>query len=308
MNSLRHLAASCAVLAAAILSGSLEAGPVTLDATPAPVAQRSVLEEALAPELAFRYDYDFEMSLQDDVGAYSMQEFRASVPLPPVITDTFILIAGLNYRLFEADVSTHVLDANLDLHTLRLPLQAAWLSPSSPWMIIAYAEPGLSTDFSDVNSDSFDLSVAIGAGYRFSPNFMLALGVGYSRNYGDNDVLPAFALLWRPSDHFLLTASPDGVVPEWRISDDWRLKLRLDLIGGRWTIDEGDSQARVLRLQGASASLLLEHRLFKECWLTVGAGLNTLANLRLEDEDGSQLLDSDLDEALVLRSGLKWKF
>jgi hypothetical protein len=106
----------------------------------------------------------------------------------------------------------------------------------------------------------------------------------------------------------MLTASPDGIVPEYRINDDWRVKLRMDLIGGRWTIDEADSQARVLRLQGATASLLLEHRLFKECWLTVGAGLNTLANLRLEDEDGNQLLDSDLNEGLVLRSGLKWKF
>lgn len=288
------------------LSSALQAGPLNI--APAPPKESSVLEEALAPELAFRYDYDFPMSLDGEPGEYSMHEFRLSVPLPPVITDTFILLTGLNYRLFEADVTTDVLNARLDLHTLRLPVQAAWLSPTTPWMGIAYVEPGLSTDFNEVSNDSIDLSAAIGAGYRFSPNFMVALGVGYSRNYGDDEIFPAFALLWRVSDQFILNASPDGVVPEWRLNDDWRVKLRLDFIGGRWTMDQGDSDVQELQLTGGSVSLLVEHRLFEQCWLTLGAGYNTFANLRLEDGNGRELLDSDLEDALVLRSGLKWKF
>ena len=57
-----------------------------------------------------------------------------------------------------------------------------------------------------------------------------------------------------------------------------------------------------------SVNLLVERRLFKQCWLTLGAGFNTLASLRIEDSDGGLLLDEDLEDAVVLRSGLKWKF
>lgn len=303
-NTLR-LILGCALLAASC-AGVLEAGTLPTPLAPGPA--RGMLEDALAPELSFRYDYDFPMSLDGAAGDYSMHEFRVAAPLPPVISDTFVLITGLNYRLFAADVDTGVLRDTLDLHTLRVSVQAAWLSPTSPWLAVAYLEPGLSTDFDEINGDSFDLSAAIGAGYRFSPNLMVALGVGYSRNYGDDDIFPAFALLWRASEHFLLNASPDGVVPEWRINDDWRVKLRFDLIGGRWTIDEGDSRARQIELEGGSVNLLVEHRLFEQCWLTVGAGLNTLASLRIEDGRGHALLDRDLEEGVVLRSGLKWRF
>ena len=43
-------------------------------------------------------------------------------------------------------------------------------------------------------------------------------------------------------------------------------------------------------------------------WLTLGAGINTFANLRLENSNGREVLDRDLEDAVVLRSGLKWKF
>lgn len=267
-----------------------------------------MLEDALAPEVSFRYDYDFPMSLQTGQGEYSMHEYRAAIPLPPVISETFVMVTSLNYRLFEADVATDAVDAAFDLHTLRLPVQAAWLSPTSPWLVIGYIEPGISTDFSVVDRDSLDLTGALGVGYRFSDNFMVALGAGYSRNYGEDQALPAFALLWKASDQFMLTMSPDGVVPEWRITDDWRLRLRLDFIGGRWTIQDDESAARQLELQGASLGLLVEHRLFDKCWMTLGAGFNTVASLRLEDASGAGIVDSDLEEAMVIRSGLKWRF
>ncbi len=307
MNVLCSFSAWRAAILLLALASSLCAGVLTTS-SPAPAGQRTVLEEALAPEIAFRYDYDFPMSLQDAPGEYSMHEYRFGAPLPPVLTDTFILLSSVNYRLFDADVSTETFRDNLELHTLRLPIEAAWLSPTSPWMAVTYVEPGLSTDFNGVNADSFDLTAGVGLGYRFSDDFVLALGAAYSRNYGDDEVFPAIALLWRASDHFVLTVSPDGVMPEWRVNDDWRMKLKFDFLGGRWTVEDPEGQARILRLQGGSLNLLLEHRVFEQCWFTVGAGFNTLAELRIEDGSGGLLLDSDLDEALVLRGGMKWVF
>ncbi|HSI61771.1 MAG TPA: DUF6268 family outer membrane beta-barrel protein [Candidatus Saccharimonadia bacterium] len=271
-------------------------------------ADEALLREFLAPELAFRYDYDFPMSLENAPGEYAMQEFRASVPLPPVLTDNFVLLAKLNYRLFLADVDTSVLSEDLDLHTLRLPIQAAWLSPSSPWLAAAYVEPGFSTDFNRINSDAFDLSAGVGIGYRFSPNFMAAVGAGYSRNYGDDEFFPVLALLWRINDRFTVTFSPDGLIPSYKLNDDTYIKLRGELIGGRWLIEDEAGRERILRLQGASATLQLERRLFEECWMTLGVGINALSDLRIEDGKGKELLDEDLEDGVVIRTGLKWGF
>jgi hypothetical protein len=248
------------------------------------------------------------MSLEDAPGEYSMQELRASIPLPPVVSDTFVLMAKLNYRLFLADVDTSVLHEDLDLHTLRLPIQAAWLSPTSPWLAAAYVEPGISTDFNQINSDAFDLSLGFGIGYRFSPDFMAAVGAGYSRNYGDDEFFPVLALLWRINDRFTVTLSPDGLIPSYKVNDDFYIKLRAELIGGRWLIEDEEGRERELRLQGASASLQLEHRLVKECWMTLGLGINAFSDLRIEDGDGRELLDEDLEEGVVIRTGLKWVF
>lgn len=288
----------------------LHAGePSTKSAAPvASSGEESLLRSYLSPELAFRYDYDFPTDLEDAPGEYSMQEFRMSVPLPPVVTDTFVFFANLNYRLFLADVETSVLNEDLDLHTLRVPMQAAWLSPSSPWLAIAYVEPGISTDFSRVNEDAFDLSAGVGIGYRFSPTFMAAVGAGFSRNYGDDEFFPVVALLWKPTERFTLAVSPDGILPAYKVNDDFYIKVKLDVLGGRWLVEDEEGRARQLRLEGGTASLLLEHRIYQQCWLTLGVGINALSNLRIEDERGRELLDEDLENGVVIRTGLKWVF
>jgi hypothetical protein len=304
---LLHLAPGVILVMVGI--ASLKAGPALGESTQqGPAPQRGMLADILAPQLMWRYDYDFPMSLEGAPGDYAMHEFRAFTPLPPVMSDTFVMLTNVNYRLFEADLDTDVLRGDFSLHTIRVPIQAAWLSPDTPWFAVAYVEPGLSTDFNVINRDSFDLSTALGIGYRFSNDFIAAVGVGYSRNYAEDSVFPVLGMLWRASDQFLVTVSPDGVVPEWRVNDDWRVKLKLNLIGGRWTIEDDEERERQLRLTGGQVSLQLEHRVFDNGWFTVGAGLNTLANLRIEDAHGRELLDRDLEEGLVLRSGLNWRF
>lgn len=293
----------CVLFLAGGLAPAIPAGEA-----PATPGGRSVIAQALAPEATLRYDYDFPMALGGGAGDYSMHEFRAFTPLPPVLTDTFVMVASLNYRVFDASFHTSALSGTYDLNSVRLPVQAGWLSPTSPWVGILYLEPGIATDFHVINGDSLDLNAGIGAGYRFSPDLFVAIGAGYSRNYGDDNVFPGIVVLWRPGDRFTLTVSPDGVVPEWRLSDDWRLKMKMELIGGRWTMEDGDGNARVVRLTGGTASLFIEHRVFRQCWLAIGGGINALAGLRIEDGAGSELLEEGLEEGFALRSGLKWVF
>ncbi|MFZ4766335.1 MAG: DUF6268 family outer membrane beta-barrel protein [Roseimicrobium sp.] len=266
------------------------------------------LTQALTPEVSFRYDYDFPMDLEGAHGDYAMQEYRAAVPLPPVLTEEFKLIASLNYRVFDTAIDTDVLEGDFDLHSFRLPIQAGWLSSSTPWVAIAYLEPGFSTDYNVLNGDSFDLIAGVGAGYRFSPHLFVVLGAGYSRNYGEDALFPGLVVLWKPCEHFSLTLSPDGIVPEWRINDDWRVKAKAELIGGRWTLEDAAGRARELQLEGGSVTFSVERRLLEKCWMSLGVGFNTLANLRIEDGNNRELLDRDLEEGLVLRTALKWVF
>ncbi len=270
------------------------------------VVERSVLEEYLAPSISLRYDYDFPMDLEDTAGDLSMHEITAQMPLFPVKGEEFFMLVSLYYRLYLADIGTGPVNGDFELHTVRVPIEAAWLSPATPWFMYGYLAPGLSTDFSRIDGDSFDLTASLNVGYRFSDRFVLAAGAYYTRDYGDDVILPSLGLLWFPCDYFRLEVSPVGIVPEWRITENTRLKGRIAPMGGRWTVD--DSQAAKIEISGAKAGLELEHRLFHNCWLSVGAGWNVLADIAIEDNHGHEVVDDDLESGLYVGARLMWEF
>jgi len=269
---------------------------------------RDMLTKFLAPTIEARYGYDFPMPFESLEGSFSMFEYRLSVPLKPVQTSELVVLKALSYRLYDTEVSSPGLSDHHSLNTVRMPIEAIWRSPSSPWLGVLYFEPGLSTDFKAINSNSLDLSLGVGAGYRFSESFVLALGVAYSRNYGEDLVFPGFAMLWAPCDQFAVSFSPDGLIPEWRINDGLHIKLKAAFLGGRWTVEDDNGRAREIILRGGTATLEVEKRLFKQCWLSASAGTNILANLQVNDSYGDAQLDQDLKPALVLSAGVKWQF
>lgn len=287
-------------------AAQLQAGVLTTP--PAKPAEPTVLEEFMQPKITATYYHDFNMELHDGLGDLSINEIHLSAPVAPLAkSDTFLVLANIDYRLFIADINTDVIAGRFDLHSLRVPLQAAWMPADSKWFLFAILEPGLSTDFNSINKESFDLTASLDLGYQVSSDLVAAIGVYYSRNYGNNLVLPGVGLLWRPVPDFTLEISSNGFVPEWRFRDDWRLRCLFAPMGGRWTVEDHGTP-ETLRITGAKAGIELEHRLASQCWATVGVGTNVLQHLHVEDGHQNDLLDQEVEGSMYVSGTVTWRF
>lgn len=278
------------------------------DTAPAAPAGPSVLEEFMMPKVTATYFHDFRMSLPEGRGGFSIDELALSAPVAALVkSDAILVLANLNYRLFSTDLSTGVTTGKFDLHTLRVPLQAAWMPEGSSWFLFALLAPGISTDFGAINRESFDLTASLDLGYQVSRDLVVAVGAYYSRDYGEDLLLPGIGLLWRPLPEFTLEISPNGFIPEWRIQDGWRLRGLLSPMGGRWTVHDHGA-AKTLRITGAKAGVEFEHRLAAQCWATVGVGANVMQHIHIEDGRKSELLNEDVSGGLYVGGAVTWRF
>lgn len=304
--SILLLPTTCLLIAcSSVLGGTADTFDKTTRSTV--TTDDSLLQEFFRPALNLRYTYDDGMNFTDFNGEFSMHEAEITVPLSPVQRSQFYLLSYLYYRYYQMDVDTLGLSGEFDLHTLRVPIQAAWLSADSPWFVYVFAEPGVSSDSDTINRDSFDISASVDVGYRFSSRLVLAIGVYYTRDYGDDLLLPSIGLLWAPNDLFSLNITPEGVISTFKYSDDWRIKLKAIPYGGRWIVDNNNGRERI-ELMGAKVGVDIEHRFYKQAWLSVGAGANVFSNLHVDDANGREVLNCDLEPGLYVTAGLHWTF
>ncbi len=267
----------------------------------------SILEKFMRPALDLRYTYDADMDFSDQPGALSLQEAEILVPLPAVHTDDFCLLADIYYRYYQLDVESKGLTEGFDLHTVRVPLQMVWKSTESPWFLYTLLQPGVSSDLNSFSSETFDLTASINLGYRFSSNLVVAGGIYYTRDYGDDVVLPSVGILWSPRENISFLLSAAGGVLTYQCSDDWRIKLKALPYGGRWMVEQNGGTKRV-ELMGGKVGIDLERRIAQQAWISLGVGANVFTNLRVEDDRGRALVDQDLDPSLYVTGGLRWTF
>lgn len=270
--------------------------------------ESNMVEDFFRPSLDLRYTHDFQMDFDDARGGnVSADEAEINIPLPPLHTGSVIMEAQLYYRYINLDIDTPGYRNTFDLHTFRVPLQAVWLSQNTPWFVFGYAEPGFSSDLNFTNGDSFDLSATLDVGYRFSPNFVLAIGAYYTRDYGHDTILPAGGLLWKINDWWTVSVTPLEASTVFRIGEDWRVKLKGLVYGGRWTVENAGEHQRV-EFTGGKAGVDIERRLFRKAWLSVGAGANLFNELRIENRPNQELFDRDLKPGFYLTGALRWEF
>ncbi len=267
----------------------------------------SLIRDFFQPAVDLRYTYDDGMDLKHSSGQLSMHEAEITVPIPLVTSPNFYLMSDLYYRYYQMDVNTAEFSGRFDLHSARVPIQAAWLSADSPWFVYALVAPGISSEFKNSNEDSLDMSVSLDVGYRFSPRFVLAVGAYYTRDYGDDLVLPSIGILWAPTDKYSLSLTSAGIIGTYKCNDDWRIKLKGIPYGGRWFIDNNGNKQKI-ELSGGKVGVDIEHRIYKQAWLRLGAGANVFSNLRVEDARGREVLDRDLKPALYVTGALHWAF
>jgi hypothetical protein len=145
------------------------------------VNSQDATEKRFIPNYAAGESYSLWSTRTDleALGGLSLQVqeagFKASLPV--FRNDHTLLTAGVNLRWNELDFeATTIVAERLDLYRVQLPVDV-WHSFNDRWKAWGRVEPGLFTDFENVEGDAFGVTVLALASYQFTPEFSAAFGV-----------------------------------------------------------------------------------------------------------------------------------
>jgi hypothetical protein len=112
------------------------------------------------------------------------------------------LTAGVQWRWNGLDFEhSPTFSDSLDLYRLQLPIDF-WHSFDDRWKAWGRVEPGLFTDFENIDGDAFAVTVLALGSYQLTEQFSAAFGVYYSRDLGEDRVLPTLGVIWKPDPHW----------------------------------------------------------------------------------------------------------
>src|SRR5262249_12526537 len=140
--------------------------------------------------------------------------------------------------------SNHAGHPDLPPQVYDLNLEFGWRPRLARWLFADVAvQPGLYTDFREVNADSFRLRGRGLALAAFSERFQVVGGLLYT-NLNNTKVLPAGGFLWSPGDDWrveMVFPSPK-VAYRFACAGDrqWWGYVAGEFGGGAWTIERGN--------------------------------------------------------------------
>ena len=259
---------------------------------------------------AIRFDASYEPAADLDRGG-EVETWQTRLRLPLFGTklgsDGFLGFQ-LNLELTVLDLDPALLE-NDALHRLELGVLAGWRPETSGWTALFGVWGGLSTDWSDVDSEDFVLRILATGGYRFSDRFTLLFGAYYSNDFGDATVFPGLGFLWKISDAWSASLIPPRLRLTYAFNERWSLSAEAYPDGGSWSAESPDGNQATVERKNFRTGLRLERQLGESGAFHLGAGWALGRELRAEREDNGRLLfESDVEDGLYLSAGVSFRF
>ena len=296
--------------------GRLPAWSVLLVLSAVAVAAEEPTEERFIPNYAAGeayYLWSTRADFESGAGAsLQMQEAGFKVPVPVFSNETSRLTLGAHLRWNELDFEGgSLLAGSLELYRLQLPFDF-WHSFNERWKAWGRVEPGLFTDFEDVDGDAFAVTVLALASYQFTPEFSAAFGGYYSRDLGEDRVLPALGLIWKPGPHWNVGLTFPRASVAYAPTSDWLFSAFVVPGGAGWSIaDEATGENRRLNYTSWRAAVSAEYQFAgvgpAKLWGFLAGGIQFGQELELK-EGGTTLLETDLAAGQFITTGIRLRF
>lgn len=277
---------------------------------PAATAQDST-EESFIPNYTAVSIYGSwnDSAAFDGGGDIDLYELSTSADLPIIMRDEFKLTTGVRYRYnsLEFDGSETIFASqSLDLHRLEVPANL-WVDRGK-WKFWLRLQPGIMSDFEDVGSDAFTITALGLASYKLNEKLSIAGGVYYSQDLGEDRILPAVGLIWRPSPQWSLALTAPRFQIAYAPTRKWLLSLNAYPSGGSWNIQDPDGEGQAdLNHSAIRTGIGIDHQIGDtSAWLFIDAGFQFLQELELDGSEES--FNHDVDGAAFVNFGLKLRF
>jgi hypothetical protein len=270
-------------------------------------------EEAFIPNFAVAGGYvqwDADADFSSGAGSLSQMESGVEVNAPVLTRKGFRLTSGASYRWNRLDFDGAAFplgSASFDLHRVDLPFNA-WVDLEDRWKLWVRLQPGWYSDFGTVGADDFILTSLALLSYRWSDSVKVAFGAFYSRDLGEERVLPALGFILEPGPDWSLALTFPRVELVHAPTPDWLLTSRVLLGGAGWNIaDPAGGPGEVdLNYRSIRASVGVDRRLSGPWWAYVDAGMQF--GQEIEIVGGGYNFSQELDSAAYLATGIRVRF
>ncbi|MCB1064675.1 MAG: hypothetical protein KDN20_17365 [Verrucomicrobiae bacterium] len=270
-------------------------------------------EESFIPNYAvassyFTWNADSDLSGGD--GSVSQEEAGIEGNVPILKRDGLMITVGAQYRwnhLSFSGLPEPLGSRSFDLHRVDLPINA-WADFNDRWKLWVRLQPGWYSDFENVGSDDFILTSLVLFSYRWNDWMKVAFGGFYSKDLGEERVLPALGFIIEPDPNWSLALTFPRVELAYAPSPDWLFTGRAVLSGSGWNIADpnGGSEDIDLNYRSIRAGIGIDHRLSGPWWAYLDAGVQL--GQEIEIEGGGYRFSKELDPSAFISTGVKVRF
>jgi len=250
-----------------------------------------------------------EADFADGRGSLQRREAEASGNVPVFMRDHLRLLAGIDYRWtgFETFGTGLPLDGDqLNLHSIQVPFNL-WADLNERWKLWVRLQPGLQSDLESIGDEDFILMSLALLSYQYNDWLTLAFGGFYSRDLGQERLLPAIGAILRSDPHWSLALTFPRLEFAYAPNEDWLVTARAVLSGGGWNISDPLGGPDVnLYYKAVRAGLGLEHRVTGPLWLYGDAGIEFAQEMEIEGS--SYDFTSDLEPSPFVSAGARLRF
>ncbi len=240
------------------------------------------------------------------------QEVGVLAQYPLFRSEDSRLTTGVRFRWnqFDFEGTSPFGTDTLDLFRLQVPVNY-WHSFGGQWKFWAGVDPGLFTDFKNISEDDFTVSALAVASYEWRPEWSFSFGGYYSRDLGDDKLLPVLGVIWRPNRHWNVSAT----FPRFRVAyapdEKWNFDLTLRPGGSGWNIRAANGQDRNLQYESWRVALgaerLISTDLLGKIYGFAEVGADFAQKLKLKDGN-TEFAATDLSKMLTMSVGLRLRF
>lgn len=269
-------------------------------------------EESFIPNFAVAssyYSWTSEADFSNSPGSFSQSEFGIDFNAPVIMRDGFRLTAGIKYRRNALDFTGAPLPLgtqDLDLHRLDIPFNV-WKDINQRWKLWLRLAPGFYTDFENVDSDDFILTSLALLSYRWTDTTKVAFGAFYSRDLGEERVLPALGFIFEPDEHWSVALTFPRVEVAYAPNPDLLFTGRAVLSGSGWNITNPNGGPDVdLNYRGMRLGVGVDKRIDGPWWAYVDAGIEVAREI--EVDNGGVTTTQDIENAAFVTGGVKLRF
>ncbi|MDF1657494.1 MAG: DUF6268 family outer membrane beta-barrel protein [Verrucomicrobiales bacterium] len=166
-------------------------------------------EESFIPNFAIGGSYlswTGDSDFSNGGGSVSQYEFGVEANAPILMREGFRLTAGVKYRYNQLDFTAAPFplgNNTFDLHRVDVPFNI-WKDINRKWKMWIRLQPGWYSDFETMTSDDFILTSLALLSYQLNQSTKVAVGAFYSRDLGEERVLPAIGVIFEPDPHWSL--------------------------------------------------------------------------------------------------------